>query len=189
MTYSNFPFNLFSRQKKGAPGRGRGAKPSPATAPLTPASSRPSSTPGRSGEPTPPKQTTTAPGTAPAPEDVIPIPSDPSHEVRNGGNTGGAEAESEPRQTDLDSLIRSSGGRFSSHSAQNIIGTSHTEPTFYRKKQYTRLPELERWQLANDCIDILMQRVWERPHEQFDAMKKATDDFLVTHLNTVKVNS
>ena len=174
----------------GAPGRGRGAKakPSPATAPLTPASSRPSSTPGRSGEPTPAKQTPTAPGTAPAPEDVIPIPSDPSHGARDGGDIGDTEAESEPHQTDLDSLIRSSGGH-SSHSAQNIIGTSHAEPTFFRKKQYTRLPELERWQLTNDCIDILMQRVWERPHEQFDAMKKATDDFLVKHLNTLKVNS
>ena len=84
LTYSNFPFNLFSRPKMGAPGRGRGAKPSPAAAPLTPASSRPSSAPGRSGEPTPPKQTTSAPGTAPEPEDVIPIPSDPSHGARDG---------------------------------------------------------------------------------------------------------
>ena len=150
----------------GAPGRGRGAKPSPATAPLTPASSRPSSAPERSGEPTPPKQTTTAPGTAPPPEKVIPIPSDPSQEVCDGGSAGGVEAESGPRQMDLDSLIRSSGGRSSSHSAQNIIGTSRAAPTSYRKKQFTRLPELERWQLANDCIDILMQRVWERPHEQ-----------------------
>ena len=58
-----------------------------------------------------------------------------------------------------------------------------------RKKQYTHLPEIERWQLANDCTDILMQRVWERPHQQFDAMKKATDEFLVKHLTTLKVNS
>ena len=171
----------------GAPGRGRGAKPSPATAPLTLASSRPSSTPGRSGEPTPPKQTTTAPGIAPAPEDVIPIPSDPSHEVRDDGDTGGSEAESGLRQMDLDSLIHSSGGRFSSHSAQNIIGTSRAEPTFYRKKQYTCLPEPERWQLTNDCIDILMERLWDRPQEQFEAMKKATYDFLVHHLHTLKV--
>ena len=105
----------------------------------------------------------------------------------DGGGAGGAEAESEPRQMDLDSLVRSSGGRPSTHSAQNIIGTSRAAPTSYRKKQYTRLPELERWQLANDCTDILMQRVWERPHEQFDAMKKATDNFLVKHLNTLKV--
>ena len=89
---------------------------------------------------------------------------------------------------DLDSLIRSTGGR-SSHSAQNIIGTRQAAPTSYRKKQLTRLPELEKWQLANDCIDILMQRVWDHPHEQFDAMKKATDNFLVKHLNTLKVNS
>ena len=109
--------------------------------------------------------------------------------IHDGGSAGGAEAESGPRQMDLDSLIRSTGGRSSSHSAQNIIGTSHAAPTSYRKKQFTRLPELERWQLANDCIDILMQRVWERPHEQFDAMKKATDNFLVKHLSTLKVNS
>ena len=166
----------------GAPGRGRGAKPSPATAPLTPASSRPSSTPGRSGEPTPPKQTTTAPGTAPTPEKVIPIPSNPSQEDRDGGDAGGAEAESEPRHMDLDSITRSSG-----HSAQDIIGTSRAAPTSYRKKQYTHLSELERWQLANDCTDILMQRVWDRPHEQFDAMKKATDNFLVKHMETLKV--
>ena len=171
----------------GAPGRGRGAKPSPATAPLTPASSRPSSAPGRSGEPSPPKQTTAAPGTAPTPEKVIPIPSDPSQGDRDGGDAGGAEAESEPRQMDLDNLARSSGGRPSAHSAQDIISTNRAAPTSYRKKQYTRLPELERWQLANDCTDILMERVWERPHEQFDAMKKATDEFLVKHLSTLKV--
>ena len=170
-----------------APGKGRGAKPSPATAPLTPASSRPSSAAGRSGEPTPPKQTTTAPGTAPIPEQVIPIPSDPSHEDRDGGNAGGAEAESEPRQMDLDSVARSSGERYTTHSTQDIIGTSHAAPTSYRKKQYTRLPEIERWKLANDCTDILMQRVWDRPHEQFDAMKRATDNFLIKHQKTLKV--
>lgn len=153
-----------SRPKMGAPGRGRGAKVSPAVAPhtlassrpsTTPASSRPSTAPGGSGEPSPPKQTTTAPGTAPTPEKVIPIPSDPSLEDRDGGGAGGAEAESEPRQMDLESLIRPSGGRPSEHSAQNII-------------------------------DILMRRVWDRPHQQFDAMKKATDDFLVKHLSTLK---
>ena len=118
---------------------------------------------------------------------MIPISSDPTEEGREDGTAGGAEAESEPCQMDLDDLVRSSGGRASSHSAQHIIGTSRAAPTFYRKKQYTRLPEIERWQLANDCTDILMQRVWERPHEQFDAMKKATDSFLVKHLNTLKV--
>ena len=81
----------------GAPGRGRGAKASPAVAPHTPASSRPSSTPGRSGEPSPPKQTTSAPGTKPTPEKVIPIPSDPTEEGREDGTAGGAEAEFGPR--------------------------------------------------------------------------------------------
>ena len=171
----------------GAPGKGRGAKASPAVAPHTPASSCPSSTPGGSGEPSPPKQTSAAPGTTPTPEKVIPIPSDPSQEDRDGGGAGGAEAESEPHQMDLDSLVHSSRGQPSTHSAQDIIGTSRAAPTSYRKKQYTHLPKIERWQLANDCTYILMQRVWERPHQQFDAMKKATDDFLVKHLNTLKV--
>ena len=170
-----------------APGRGKGAKPSSATAPMTPASSRPSSAPGGSGEPSPPKQNTSAPGTTPMPEKAISIPSDPTEEGRDGGNAGGAEAKSGPRQIDLESLVRSTRGRPSTHSAQDIIGTSRAAPTSYRKKQYTHLPEIERWQLANDCTDILMQRVWERPHEQFDAMKKATDQFLVKHLNTLKV--
>ena len=172
-----------------APGKGRGAKASPAVAPHTPASSRPSSTPGGSGEPSPPKQTTSAPGTAPTPEKVIPIPSDPLGKDRDGGGAGGAEAESEPRQIDLESLVHSTRGRPSPHSAQNIIGTSRAAPTSYRKKQYTHLPEIERWQLANDCTDILMRRVWDRPHQQFDAMKIATEEFLVKHLTTLKVNS
>ena len=173
-----------------APGRGRGAKPSPAAAPPTPASSRPSSAAAGSGEPdTPQKQNTFAPGATPTPENVIPIPSDPTEEGREDGTAGGAETESDPRQFDLDSLIHSTRGRASASSAQDIIGTSRAAPTSYRKKQYTRLPELERWQLANDCTDILMQRVWENPHEQFDAMKKATDNFLVKHQMTLKVSS
>ena len=173
-----------------APGRGKGAKPSPAAAPSTPASSRPSSTAAGSSDPDmPQKQNTSAPGATPTPENVIPIPSDPTEEGREDGTAGGAEAESDPCQMDLDSLIRSTRGRTSTSSAQDIIGTSRAVPTSYRKKQYTCLPELERWQLANDCTDILMQRVWERPHEQFDAMKKVTDNFLVKHQLTLKVNS
>ena len=174
----------------GAPGKGRGAKASPAVAPHTPASSRPNSTPAGSGEPKSlPKQNTSAPGTAPTPEKVIPIPSDPTEEGRDDGTSGSADAESEPRQLDLESLVRSTRGRSSASSAQDIIGTSRAAPTSYRKKQYTHLPEIERWQLANDCTNILMQRVWECPHQQFDAMKKSTDEFLVKHLTTLKVNS
>ena len=123
------------------PGKGKGAKASPAVAPHTPESSRPSSTPAGSGEPSPPKQNTSAPGTTPTPEKVILIPSDPTQEDRDGGAAGGADVESEPRQLDLESLVRS--GRSSASSAQDIIGTSHAGPTSYRKKQYTHLPELE----------------------------------------------
>lgn len=145
-----------------APGKGRGTKASPAVAPHTPASTRPSSTPVGSGEPkSPPQQNTSAPGTeAPTPEKVIPISSGPTEEDREGGAAGGAEAESEPRQLDLEALVRSTGGRSSTTTAQDVIGTSRAAPTHYRKKQYTHLPETDRWQLANDCTDILMQRVW-----------------------------
>ena len=173
-----------------APGKGRGAKASPAVAPTTPASSRTSSTPKGSGEPeVPPQRKTSAPGTAPMPEKVIPILSDPTEEGRDGGTTDDADAESGPRDLDLENLVRSAGGRPSASTAQKIIGTSRAAPTSFRKKQYTNLSEIERWQLANDCTDILVQRVWDRPHQQFDAMKKATDDFLVKHLHTLKVNS
>ena len=120
---------------------------------------------------------------------MIPIPSDPTEEGREDETADGTEADSDLRQLDLDNLVRATRGQSSASSAQDIIGTSRAAPTSYRKKQYTHLPELERWQLANECTDILIQRVWERPHEQFEAMKKATDNFLVKHQMTLKVNS
>ena len=78
-----------------APRRGRGAKPSPAVAPQTPASSHLDSAPGGSGEPkSSPERNTTE---APTSEQFIPIPSDPTEEDRDGGVDAGVEAESGPQ--------------------------------------------------------------------------------------------
>ena len=95
-----------------APRKGRGAKPSPSVAPQTPASSRPDSAPGGSGEPkSQPEWNTSAPTTeAPRPDQYVPIPSDPTEEDRDGGADAGMEAESEPQQLDLEALVRSVGG-------------------------------------------------------------------------------
>ena len=61
---------------------------------------------------------------------------------------------------------------------RNAIGTSSAAPTHFRKKAFTILSESEKWQLADDCTEILMQRVWRELHAEFDAMKKASEDFL-----------
>ena len=101
-----------------APGKGRGAKPSPVVAPATPVSSRPSSAVAGSGDKaSPPKQTTPAPGTTPTPDKVIPISSDPTEEGREDGTAGGAEADSELREMDLDNLVRATRGQASASSA------------------------------------------------------------------------
>ena len=61
---------------------------------------------------------------------------------------------------------------------RNAIGTSSAAPTHFQKKAYTILSEGEKWQLVDDCAEILMQRVWREPQAEFDAMKKASEDFL-----------
>lgn len=102
---------------------------------------------------------------------------------------GGAEAESHLRQLDLEALHRASQREFSSSDASDAIGTDSAAPTYYQKKLYTSLSETERWQFADDCAEILMKRVWEKPHEQFDAMKRACDDFLIQHKLILTVSS
>ena len=177
-----------------APGRGKGAKPSPATGPSTPASFGRGSAPGGSRIQTSPlRQTTSAPHPeAPKQSKPVSISSDPTLEHDGGvgkGADGDGEAESQPPQLDLAALIRNRRGKFVPTSSDGAIGTGSAAPTHFRKKYYTLLPESEKWQFADDCAEILMQRVWEDPHEQFDAMKKATEEFLTKHKLTLVVSS
>ena len=71
---------------------------------------------------------------------------------------------------------------------RNAIGTSSTAPTQFRKKAFTILSESEKWQLADDCTEILMQRVWREPHVEFDVMKKASEDFLRSYKQKLVVS-
>ena len=100
---------------------------------------------------------------------------------------GDAEVESQLQQLDLDAMTRTMRKESSSSDASDAVGTSPNAPTRFRKKLYTSLSEAEKWQFADDCAEILMQRVWENPHEQFEAMKRATDNFLIKHKLTLKV--
>ena len=61
---------------------------------------------------------------------------------------------------------------------RNAKGTSSATPTHFWKEAFTILSESKKWQLADDCTEILMQRVWREPHAEFDVMKKASEDFL-----------
>src|SRR3954453_95626 len=59
------------------------------------------------------------------------------------------------------------------------FGSGYAAPIFFRRKLYTNLTELERWRFTDECAEIMMKRVWENPHAQFDTMKRACDDFLI----------
>ena len=147
-----------------APGRGKTAKPSPATAPPTPASLGRTATPGGS-----PLQPTTSAPQPEAPKQTKPvsISSDPTLERDDGAGRGAGdegEVESHRPQLDLAALTRSRRGKYVPTSSDGAIGTGSAAPTHFRKKSYTLLSECEKWQLADDCAEILMQRVWEDPH-------------------------
>ena len=148
-----------------APGRGKKAKPSPATAPPTPASAGRATTPVKISP-----QEPTAPAPQPeAPEQSRPvsISSDPTLE-RDGGAGKGASDEGEveyhPPELDLVALTRAWRGKYAPTSSDGAIGTGSAAPTYFRKKSYTLLFECERWQLVDDCAEILM-RIWEEPHK------------------------
>ena len=120
------------------------------------------------------------------------ISSDPTLERDDGAGRGASdedEVESHRPQLDLAALTRRRRGKYVPTSFDGAIGTGSAAPTHFRKKSYTLLSECERWQLADDCAEILMQRVWEDPHKQFDAMKKATEEFLTQHKLTIVVSS
>ena len=95
-----------------------------------------------------------------------------------GGGDGDGEVESQPPKLNIAALTRNRRGKFDPSNSDGSIGTGSAAPTYFRKKSYTLLSECEKWQLADDCAEILMQRVWEDPHAQFDAMNKATEEFL-----------
>ena len=73
------------------------------------------------------------------------ISSDHAGEKRDGGEVGGVEAESQLRQLDLEALHRASQREFSSSDASDAIGMDSAAPTYYRKKLYTSLSEMEQW--------------------------------------------
>ena len=84
----------------------KAVKPSPATAPHTPASSRPSSAPGGSGGQNSPSEQAAPTPDAQAQSKPVTISSDHAGERHDGGDMGGAEAESHLRQLDLEALHR-----------------------------------------------------------------------------------
>ena len=188
------PFNPFSHVKVSAPGKGKRAKPSPATGPRIPASFGRGTTPGGSGIQTSPLRPTTS---APQPEALeqtkpVLISSDPTLERDAGagrGADGDGEVESQPPKLDLAALTHNRRGKFVPSNSDGAIGTGSSAPTYFRKKSYTLLSECEKWHLADDCVEILMQWVWGDPHEQFDAMKKAIEEFLMKHKLTLVVSS
>src|SRR3954466_1797971 len=68
-------------------------------------------------------------------------------------------------------------------------GSGYAAPTFFRRKLYTNLIKPERWRFADECAEIMMRRVWENPHAQFDTMKKACDDFLIQQKLIITVST
>src|SRR3954447_21868892 len=67
--------------------------------------------------------------------------------------------------------------------------SGYAAPTFFRRKLYTNLTESERWCFADECAEIMMRRVWENRHAQFDMMKKACDDFLIQQKLIITVST
>src|SRR4051812_15262914 len=132
----------------------------------------------------PPSPAAPAPD-APTQSKPLTISDDTYKETGYGGKSSEAEAESNLRALDLEALHRDTRRELSTSNASDAIGmdsdssSGYAAPTFFRRKLYTNLTESERWHFADECVEIMMRRVWENPHTQFDMMKKACDDFLI----------
>src|SRR3954471_8046624 len=142
----------------------------------------------------PPSPAAPAPD-APTPSKPLTISDDTHKEMGDGGKAGEAEAELHLRELDLEALHRATRRELSASNASDAIGmdsdsdSDYAAPTFFRRKVYINLMESERWRFADECAEIMMRRMWENPHAQFDMMKKSCDDFLIQQKLIITVST
>lgn len=90
----------------------------------------------------------------------------------NGGDlqSGAAEA----AKSHVAEASEKSGANDASEDPTTVVAA----PTAFRVKAYNTLTEAEKWQFADACANVLVNRIWDEPADKFNIMKKATEEFL-----------